>query len=262
MFYRLGFTWIGAAALLLAGSSHAGTQAAVLMASGNQDAPAVQRVDWDWGELRFDRRYVGHLTIRNDCATAQRVLIVSDRIPYLTMQRTATLPPRASLDVPYLITPTRRTAGTLRDTVSGEVVVWHPRDAASGCAAATIIHAITGRLRTTRSEDAQPDGIVVQAAAVEAACGVWWLRSERPTARLATGGLAAVVGPTIAKLDDARCAHVIRPHARRLRQGILDEEAVRDPAAWRWLPDQAAIDRMSMTELTALRRRVQDQRRK
>ena len=261
MFYRLGFTWIGAAALLLAGSSQVGTQA-LLMASGNQDASAVQRVDWDWGELRFDRRYVGHLTIRNDCATEQRVLIVSDRVPYLTMQRTVTLPPRASLDVPYLITPTRRTADTLSDTISGEVVVWHPRDAASGCAAATIVHAVTGRLRMTRLEDAQPDGIVVETAAIEAACGVWWLRSERPTAALATGGLAAVVGPTIAKLDEARCTHVIRPHARRLRQGILDEEAVRDPVAWRWLPDQAAIDRMSMTELTAFRRRVHDQRRK
>ena len=250
MFDRLCMTWIGAVALLLAGSSQVSAQA------------AVQRVDWDWGELRFDRSYVGHLTIRNDCATEQRVRIVSDGVPYLTIQRSATLRPRASVDVPYLITPTRRTPGALSDTVSGEVVVWHPRDAASDCAAATIVHAVTGRLRMTRLEDAQPDGIVVQTAAIEAACGVWWLRSERPTAALATGGLAAVVGPAIAKLDEARCAHVIRPHARRLRQGILDKQVVRDPDAWRWLPDEAAIDRMSITELTAFRRRVLDQRKK
>lgn len=234
-----------------------------LMGSGNQDAPAaVRHIDWDWGELRFDRRYVGHLTIRNDCATEQRVLIVSDRVPYLTIQRTATLRPRASVDVPYLITPTRRTPETLSDTVSGEVVIWHSRDAASDCAAVAVVHVVTGRVRIARFEDAGPEGATAQKAAIWAACSTWWIGGESPVGTLARATLPDIVRRPIAGLDQAQCAAVIRPEARRFRQRLIDERPTRDRDAWAWLPDDAAIDRMSMTELAALRRRVNEQRKK
>ncbi len=64
-------------------------------------APAEQRVEWNWGELIYGRTYRGVITLQNPCTTEQTVLLGTEGAPELTIDRFVRLPPRTVVKVPY-----------------------------------------------------------------------------------------------------------------------------------------------------------------
>lgn len=239
-----------AALLLIAAISTTGAT------SSQQPVPRVgeQRVDWNWGELLYGRSYRGTLSIENKCGTTQKLLIDTAGAPELRIDRFVTLPPQSVSKLPYRITPRQLPGRLLDGEVRAELIVWHPRGA--DCAAYRVQYHITGRARLPSFHDAAREWEAAKSAAVDAACRLWWLRGEVPGPWLAKVTLGAAARSALALVSEERCTALIRSDSSHLRQEVLERDARHDPDAWRWLPNQATIDRSTLVELIQFRQRV------
>lgn len=225
-----------------------------------QIAAAVddQRSQWNWGELIYGRTYRGVLALENRCATEQVVLIDAKGAPGLSIDRFVKLPPRQRVQVPYRISPVSIDGRPMNDEVRGEMIVWHPSGATAECPDHRLVRRIVGRVRMPEFRDAAREAAAADAAALESVCRVWWIRGVHPGPSLAKAPMGDALRRALATSSEAECSPVVRLDSRLLLQS-LEPEVRRRPEAWRWLPDEAAIARSSMSELIAFRRRIADQ---
>ena len=234
-----------------------------LSATASAQTPiAGQQSDWSWGELIYGRTYRGEITLQNQCTTEQTVLIGTERAPELEIDRFVRLPPRTVVKVPYLIAPRHIEGRLMNDEIRGEVVIWHSRDAASNCPAYRLVRRVSGRARMPELRDAGREAAAADDAALTGVCRVWWIRGSNPAPMLSKAKVGDAVQTALTTVNESQCAPIARSSARLLRQNVLGELAPLQPSAWNWMPTDTIIDRSSMADLVAFRRRVVDQLRR
>lgn len=212
-----------------------------------------RRQPWLLGDLLYDREYRGTVAVTNHCAGEQRFGLFAYDLPDLVIAPTVTLAAGETARLPYVLAPRQRSSDTTA-AIAGELVIWRP-GSDPACPPLRVVHAARGRLRNATPADEDAETRALQDAATRAACAHWWLRGEPPDTQQ-IGMLPAAARPGAARAEAAGCADLVRPAARNLRERLAEEDRNAGSRTWTWLPDAAAFDRMSITELAAFRRRV------
>jgi hypothetical protein len=202
--------------------------------------------DWEWGELFYGHTYPAQLTVTNDCETKETVTVTVENLPYLTIPKTIEVNAKSTKIIECTITTPPAPdvfltghesipeGGIFVDIKDAKVTFWHPWN--PPCNPKRVVYNVTGHIHFAPKADDDEGG--PSRLATTDACTVYWNTGEPP-----------------ANLDED-CTEKIRVLALHYREKILQNYAEADPGSWGWLPSASAIRNMSVSELVAMKNRI------
>lgn len=220
--------------------------------------------DWDWGERYYGAVFDAPIEVTNHCTTPQPVSFFTEKLPFLTLPPTVTVPsgtttimgsvqlpdepppPLHSGDGhidfgPIIIPPGMMPPPKLHqpnfEEIEGTVIVWHPWAPADDCNAARETYTVTGHIHF--NPPGPPDRGPERLAETDV-CTVWWQTGERP-----------------AQAGDADCTAKFRELAAAFIERILPPYVLNAPEQWMWLPGTGELGSMSAEALLYMKARAE-----
>jgi len=203
--------------------------------------------DWEWGELFYDHSYPAQLTVTNTCETDEVISVTVENLPYLTIPSTIEVDANSTKIVECTITTPPAPdifltghesipeGGIFVDIKDAKVIFWHPWN--PPCNPKRVVYNVTGHIHFAPEAKDEEDGGPTHLATTDP-CTVYWNTGEPP--------------PDL----DEDCTEKIRILALHYREKIYQHNVNADPASWSWLPSGTAIRGMSVSELIAMKNKI------
>jgi len=228
---------------------------------------------WPWGEMFYGETYQTSLQIHNKCKSTQTAIVFVN-VDHLTIATKHSVPGEKTLTVPATIKappapkppmvapgqpqppwgwvePPKFTPGFGEKAVQfhqphftdvkGNVVVWHPWDAAGKCPPKRHVYKVSGHFHFKPGSDEEEKDAGPSTLATADPCEVYW-RTGLPPANL--------------KED---CTGKMRRLAAEYLQRHVGPYRDRSKKAWSWLGGVGDVSKMSIDELLSLKAKADAQ---